>query len=103
MSTELQSNSVSDERLQLWKLHHRADRKAFQEFCWESLTISQFESEEGVDDPIAFFITKLNKIAQKHTKNLDSFKKVNKPWFDDTCKKEIDYAKALRRETERQS
>ena len=33
---------------------------------WESLTISQFESEEGVDDPIVLFTAKLNKIAEKN-------------------------------------
>ena len=40
MSTELQSNSVAEESTTL-KVH-RADWEAFQESCWESLTISQF-------------------------------------------------------------
>ena len=49
MSTELQSNYVAEESTTL-KLH-RADWEAFQESCWESPTISQFVSEEGVEVP----------------------------------------------------
>ena len=46
------NNSIVEERVQHWRLH-RAHWEAFQQSCGESLTISQFENEEGVDDPIA--------------------------------------------------
>ena len=59
------NNSVVEERVQHCRLH-RADWEAFQQSCGESLTISQFESEEGVDDPIALFTAKLNNIAEKN-------------------------------------
>ena len=67
MSTELKSNSVAEENTTM-KLH-RADWEAFQESCWENLTISQFQSEEEVDVPVALFTTKLNKIAEKNIAN----------------------------------
>ena len=47
-------------------LYYAALCQVFQQPCGESLTISQFESEEGVDDPIALFTAKLNKIAEKN-------------------------------------
>ena len=58
------NNSIVEERVQDWRLH-RADWEAFQQSCGESLTISQFENEEGVDDPIALFTAKLHNIADK--------------------------------------
>ena len=58
------NNSIVEERVQHWRLH-RADWEAFQQSCGKSLTISQFENEEGVDDPIALFTAKLHNIADK--------------------------------------
>ena len=70
------NNCIVEERVQHWRLH-RADWEAFQQSCGESLTISQFENEEGVDDPIALFTAK----------------KLDKPWFDEGCRKAIDKRK----------
>ena len=76
--------------MQHWRLH-RADWEAFQQFCEESLTISQFENEEGVDDSIALFTAKLNNIAEKNIpKTSTVLRKIDKPWFDRGCRKAID-------------
>ena len=79
--------------MQHWRLH-RADWEAFQQSCGESLTISQFENEEGVDDPIALFTSKLHNIADKNIpKTSTAPKKLDKPWFDQGCRKAIDKRK----------
>ena len=56
--------SVVEERVQHWRLH-RANLEAFQQSCGESLTIYQFESEKGFDDPTALFTAEVNKISDK--------------------------------------
>ena len=90
----LLSSSVAEESTTL-KLHS-ADWEAFQE-CRESLTISQLKGDEGVDVHVALFTTNLNKVAEKSiAKTLTVPKKVNKPRFEDDCKKAIDYAKDRR-------
>ena len=79
------NNSVLEKRVQHWRLH-RADWEAFKQACGESLTIPQFESEEGVDDPIALFTAKLNKIAEKNIPKTSTVPpKIDKPWLDDNC------------------
>ena len=79
--------------MQHWRLH-RADWEAFQQSCGESLTISQFENEEGVDDPIALFTDKLHNIADKSIpKTSTAPKKRDKPWFDQGYRKAIDKRK----------
>ena len=79
--------------MQHWRLH-RADWEAFQQSCGESLTISQFENEEGVDDPIALFTDKLHNIADKSIPKTSTVpKKLDKPWFDEGCRKAIDKRK----------
>ena len=87
------NNSIVEERVQHWRLH-RADWEAFQQSCGESLTISQFENEEGVDDPIALFTAKLHNIADKSIPKTSTVpKKLDKPWFDEGCRKAIDKRK----------
>ena len=87
------NNSIVEERVQHWRLH-RADWEAFQQSCGESLTISQFENEEGVDDPIALFTDKLHNIADKSIPKTSTVpKKLDKPWFDEGCRKAIDKRK----------
>ena len=87
------NNSIVEERGQHWRLH-RADWEAFQQSCGESLTISQFENEEGVDDPIAIFTAKLHNIADKSIPKTSTVpKKLDKPWFDEGCRKAIDKRK----------
>ena len=87
------NNSIVEERVQHWRLH-RADWEAFQQSCGESLTISQFVSEEGVDDPIALFTAKLHNIADKSIPKTSTVpKKIDKPWFDEGCRKAIDKKK----------
>ena len=81
------NNSVVEERVQHWRLH-RADWEAFQQSSEESLTISQCLSEEGVDVPIVKQYSRA-----KHTQNLDSSQKIDKPWFDQNCRKAIDKRK----------
>ena len=89
------NNSIVEERVQHWRLH-RADWEAFQQSCRESLTISQFENEEGVDDPIALFTSKLHNIADKSIpKTSTAPKKLDKPWFDQGCRKAIDKRKKI--------
>ena len=80
------NNSIVEERVQHWRLH-RADWEAFQQSCGESLTISQFESEEGVDDPIALFTAKLHNIADKSIPKTSTVpKRIDKPWLDENPK-----------------
>ena len=87
------NNSIVEERVQHWRLH-RADWEAFQQSCGESLTISQFENEEGVDDPRALFTAKLHNIADKSIPKTSTVpKKLDKPWFDEGCRKAIDKRK----------
>ena len=87
------NNSIVEERVQHWRLH-RADWEAFKQSCGESLTISQFENEEGVDDPIALFTAKLHNIADKNIPKTSTVpKKLDKPWFDEGCQKAIDKRK----------
>ena len=87
------NNSIVEERVQHWRLH-RADWEAFQQSCGESLTISQFENEEGVDDPIALFTAKLHNIADKSIPKTSTVpKKLDKPWFDEGCRKAINKRK----------
>ena len=87
------NNSVVEERVQHWRLH-RADSEAFQQSCGESLTISQFEREERVEDPIAFFTGKLNNIAEKNIPKISTVpRKIDKPWFDEKCINAIDQRK----------
>ena len=70
------NNSIVEERVQHWRLH-RADWEAFQQSCGESLTIFQFENEEGVDDPIALFTAKLHDIAVKSIPKTSTVPKKN--------------------------
>ena len=89
------NNSIVEERVQHWRLH-RAVWEAFQQSCGESLTIYQFENEEGVDDPIALFTAKLNNIAEKNIpKTSTVLRKIDKPWFDEGCRKAIDKRKKI--------
>ena len=62
--------------------------------CGESLTIYKFESEEGVDDPIALFTAKLHNIADKSIPKTSTVpQEIDKPWFDGVCRKAIDKRK----------
>ena len=53
-----------------------------------------FESEEGVDDPIAIFTAKVNNIAEKNIPKTSTVpRKIDKPWFNWDCRKAIDKRK----------